>query len=196
MNITADWFSNNIPFWEKELAKYKGVAGVRVLEIGAFEGMATVWLANFIGNDFRYQVVDTFEGSIEHKDNNFSFDGVYDRFLENIKPVQEKGIFGIHKEKSIEYLVSRLPGSLHNDNIGFDIIYIDGSHMAADVLTDAVLSFPMLKPGGVMIFDDYEWNAYPEPEKTPKAAINAFLQCFAGQYNLIRKEYQVVIEKI
>jgi len=39
----------------------------------------------------------------------------------------------------------------------FDYISIDGSHEAADVLSDAVLSWPLLKTGGLICFDDYEW---------------------------------------
>jgi predicted O-methyltransferase YrrM len=36
----------------------------------------------------------------------------------------------------------------------YDLIYIDGSHFPADVLEDAVLSWRLLKPGGMLIFDD------------------------------------------
>ena len=39
----------------------------------------------------------------------------------------------------------------------YDIIYIDGSHATSDVLEDAVLSYRLLKPGGLLIFDDYHW---------------------------------------
>jgi hypothetical protein len=42
----------------------------------------------------------------------------------------------------------------------FDFIYIDGSHMRVDVLLDAVLAWQLLKPGGFMVLDDYEWNEY------------------------------------
>ena len=42
----------------------------------------------------------------------------------------------------------------------FDFIYIDGSHMRVDVLLDAVLAWQLLKPGGIMALDDYEWNEY------------------------------------
>ena len=34
---------------------------------------------------------------------------------------------------------------------------MDGSHHARDVLQDAVLAWGLLRPGGYMIFDDYEW---------------------------------------
>jgi predicted O-methyltransferase YrrM len=40
----------------------------------------------------------------------------------------------------------------------FDFIYIDGSHVAPDVLLDAAMSFALLKPGGILAFDDYDWS--------------------------------------
>ena len=40
----------------------------------------------------------------------------------------------------------------------FDLAYIDGSHMAADVYRDAALTWPLMKSGGVILFDDYEWD--------------------------------------
>ena len=42
-----------------------------------------------------------------------------------------------------------------SDINNFDLIYIDASHYAPDVLSDAVLAFKLLKPGGILIFDDY-----------------------------------------
>ena len=40
----------------------------------------------------------------------------------------------------------------------FDLVFVDGSHQATDVLTDAVISFQLLRLGGLMIFDDYLWG--------------------------------------
>ena len=39
----------------------------------------------------------------------------------------------------------------------FDLVYIDGSHSAKDVLLDSLLAWRLLRPGGAMIWDDYEW---------------------------------------
>ena len=47
----------------------------------------------------------------------------------------------------------------------FDLVYIDASHEAADVLADAVLAWPLLKPGGFLGFDDYTSRRFPEPEQ-------------------------------
>jgi hypothetical protein len=76
-----------------------------------------------------------------------------------------------------------------------DFAYVDGSHDTADTLSDMILSFHMLRVGGIMIVDDYEWNAYSDPRKTPRLGIDCFLGCFSGRYQLVYKGSQVVIRK-
>ena len=48
-------------------------------------------------------------------------------------------------------------------NGAIDFIYVDGSHQAHDVLCDAILSFKLLRVGGIVCFDDYLWgrSAFP-----------------------------------
>jgi predicted O-methyltransferase YrrM len=36
-----------------------------------------------------------------------------------------------------------------------DLLYIDGAHEASEVVQDFVLAWPLLKPGSVVIFDDF-----------------------------------------
>ncbi len=42
----------------------------------------------------------------------------------------------------------------------FDVIFIDGSHLAADVHADFVHYGALLRPGGVLVFDDYMDGVY------------------------------------
>ena len=77
----------------------------------------------------------------------------------------------------------------------FDLAYIDGSHMAADVYSDAVLTWPMMESGGIVIFDDYEWDLMGNDRERPKLGIDAFLAAFSGQYRELRRAYQLVIAK-
>jgi len=67
----------------------------------------------------------------------------------------------------------------------FDLIYIDASHYAVDVLTDAVLSFKLLKGGGMMIFDDYLWAGDENIVYYPKIAIDAFTNVFSNHLKLV-----------
>lgn len=40
----------------------------------------------------------------------------------------------------------------------YDIVYIDGAHDTLNVLSDALLGWGLLREGGLMIFDDYDWK--------------------------------------
>ena len=81
----------------------------------------------------------------------------------------------------------------------FDFIYIDGSHMASDVLSDAILSFELLKIDGIMGFDDYLWKL-PNTDNlltNPKIAIDTFTNIFSFRIQiLVTLNHQVYIKKI
>lgn len=190
MPFSQTWFDMNIDNWTRLLADLKGKP-INALEVGCFEGRATCWLLENIltHSAARITCVDTFEGGREHSD---------------IAPIDFKHICGIFKENTRKYdrkiklLVDRSENALRSMwGEKFELIYIDGSHEAADVLSDAVLAFPLLKKGGIMIFDDYAWDAYPDfPERNPRLAIDSFLGCYKGRYEIILKEYQVAIRKV
>ncbi len=80
----------------------------------------------------------------------------------------------------------------------FDIVYIDGSHHGPDVLEDAVLSWRLLKSGGILIFDDYLWHAtdsFVSEILRPKLAVNTFYKFYGGQFELIHNDWQVILRK-
>jgi hypothetical protein len=84
----------------------------------------------------------------------------------------------------------------------FDLIYIDGSHTADDVLSDAVLAWGTLKHDGVLIFDDYNWDGVPltggarlPHALLPRLAIDAFLEAFRYELEVLLKQYQVIVRK-
>ena len=75
----------------------------------------------------------------------------------------------------------------------YDFIYIDGDHSEKAVWLDAVLSFDILKVGGIMIFDDYTWNV---GDKSPKKAVDRFLQRYSDMISVLFINSQVGIQKI
>ncbi|KXZ46234.1 hypothetical protein GPECTOR_45g104 [Gonium pectorale] len=78
----------------------------------------------------------------------------------------------------------------------FDLVYVDGSHLRADVLTDIVMAWQLLKPGGVMVLDDYSWDQYLDNLAChPKQAIDAFLTVFGHQLRILSLLYQVMVER-
>lgn len=191
MKYTKDFFGNNGKNWINWLSKFIGKPNLRFLEIGCFEGRATVWLLDHIltNKTSLIETIDTFNGSLEHKGKDF-IDNIEKNYQENISSYNKQVI--THKGISQEILRE------FNKYEVFDFIYIDGSHQAPDVLEDTLLSFRLLKHGGILIFDDYSWgvNEFDDILLRPKIAIDSFLEVFKGKYTLIAKERQVCICKI
>jgi hypothetical protein len=187
MAFTQDWFSNNIPSWSRLLAELRGRDKVRALEIGVFEGRSTRWLLENIltGQDASVDCIDTFEGSMEHATMDLS--SLRDRFEANVSPWRER--VGIHVGKSADILPT-LSGP-------YDFIYIDGSHTARDVLTDAVLTWRLAADNAILIFDDYAWPSYRDrPWLHPKLAVDSFVACHAGWCEILERGYQMAIRKL
>lgn len=66
----------------------------------------------------------------------------------------------------------------------FDLIYVDGNHNPDAVMEDAVLSFRILKVGGIMIFDDY-W-----PNSPPADGIDGFVRAYRDRIRVVGKTAQ------
>jgi predicted O-methyltransferase YrrM len=179
--FTSDWFTMRIPVWQQVLAPLKGKPNVHYLEIGTYEGRSAIWvLENILTHPTaRMTGIDVFPP------------GVKERYLANVKlsghPEKVTTIAGFSQEE-----VRKLPPS------SFDLIYVDGSHAADDVLADAVEAWEVLKPGGILIFDDYAWLGYGSVlpvELRPKLAIDAFLSSHRYSAEVLHQEYQVIVRK-
>jgi predicted O-methyltransferase YrrM len=178
-SFTADWFGWNIGVWQQMLSGLAGRPNLVFLEIGCFEGRATIWLLGNILTSRTSKIccIDIFEGDHEQ------------RFDHNMKVAQCEDQVTKIKGYSQDAL-RKLP--LNH----YDFIYIDGSHVASDVLEDAIIAFRLLKSGGIMIFDDYEWDWSDDEYLVPKIAIDAFLRVYARKCELLHKGYQVIVRKI
>lgn len=191
MKFKYDWFSHNIVRWERYLSHLAGRNNVLALEIGCFEGRATTWLLENIltHRTSRITVIDTFEGGMENIDHKDKIDNLRNRFESNISSWKNKVkiLVGYSYEKLRAIKVKPI----------YDFIYIDGSHVAKDVLEDAVLSWRLLKVGGILTFDDYrDWNFYNDPLLCPKMGIKAFLSIYENQYEIVDEDYQIAIRKL
>lgn len=189
-----DWFTGNIPGLTKVLERFKGKEHVRALEIGPFEGRSTVWfLENILTHgSSTIQCIDHFEGGKDHEHFGVDISGAEARFAENTRSFY--GQVRLLKRPSWKAL--RMLTCMENFEY-FDFVYIDGSHLAQDVMEDAVLAWRMMKPtGSIIIFDDYLWKNMPEPLDNPGPGIDAFLSIYKGKYKELMRGYQIAIEKL
>ncbi|CAI2176953.1 7768_t:CDS:1 [Funneliformis geosporum] len=184
--FTTEWFTLHIPRWDKTLKDLKSKK-INVLEIGIFEGRSTIWILEelFKNPESKLISIDTFERIFADNDNETTF-------RENIKESGKANQIEILKDYSFNVLVKLN----YEKKMKFDFIYIDGSHVSCDVLSDAVLSWNLLREGGIMIFDDYEWDYFEEETNNPRIAIDSFLRCYQTQIEIIYKRYQVAIRKV
>jgi predicted O-methyltransferase YrrM len=175
--FTHDWFSHNIPHWERLFFGELGwdpEAPRHVVEIGSFEGRSTLWLLhNLLRHpDSRITCIDTFEGGAEHIAP--QTEGLHDRLLANIATSGMAHKTEVLRTESFDGLAQLLA----RGGSGPELIYIDGSHEAPDVLADLVLGFRLAAPGGLLLCDDYLWTreatAQADVLGCPKLAIDAF----------------------
>jgi predicted O-methyltransferase YrrM len=173
-NFTSDWFSDNERLFRKYLAHLIDTP-CQILEIGCFEGRATIWLLENIAThpDSTVRCIDVLERAA---------------FRQNIHAARspEKVRFEIGLSRN---LLRFYPAN------AFDFIYVDGGHRTIEVLEDAVLSFRLLKCNGIMAFDDFKWKDRASPDGTPKLAINTFLRIYKSKITVLRKGYQVWVRK-
>ena len=189
MNFSQDWFSSNIPNFENIRAILSG--NEKFLEVGSFEGRSTCWiLENMLSDTGAIVCVDTFKGGEEHSDLNLN--NLRDTFNENINECQKPGQYvRVIDKKSYQALAT-----LITEEQQFDFIYVDGNHMADEVMVDACLCFKLLKQGGIMLFDDYLWQDMPGLLHRPKLAVDLFVTLFSEKSNLIMIGHQVAIQKL
>jgi cephalosporin hydroxylase len=185
--FTTDWFNRHAVLWESFVTDLKPS---RILEIGSFEGRSTTFLIEKASqwNDLFIHCIDTWEGGEEHEGIDFS--AVEERFDKNVNAACNQVPHNVsvwkHKGTSVKEL-AKLILETEIESEKFDLIYVDGSHMATDVFIDAAMSFPLLRVGGVMVFDDFlmmEEENHNEDANLlhhPQLAITAFRNIFSDK---------------
>ena len=178
-----EWFKHHIAVWDAILDEFKDSPGINYLEVGCYEGGSAVWMLENVltHEESTLTCIDPFlpwfGGEVSKK-----------RFLSNVKLAggadRTNLIIGYSQVE-----LRKLPLE------SFDIVYIDGDHSAIAVLEDAVLSWPLLKPGGLVIFDDYAWQHSREPPLRPLMALDFFTEIYGPQAEIVHRDYQLILRK-
>ncbi len=152
------------------------------LEIGVCEGWsAKWWLDNSLRSDTsRYVGIDAW---VDWPKQELSGGEVYRSARDRLKPYGSK--VELITGWSMNELVKMSPKS-------FDVIYIDGNHDLLPVMIDSVLSWRLLRVGGVLLWDDYGQRARG---KQPKNAVQGFLRGIKGRYELLFENWQMAVVK-
>lgn len=157
-----------------------------ILEIGSYEGRSTVFfLDNYMLNEKSKMVsIDPFDTDDKTTPVNLN---VYKTFLHNLYKSSHPHNHSFYKDYSDKVLPMLLSKVTKEDL--FDLITVDGSHLAKDVLFDSCMCWRLLKKGGYLFFDDYNTNG-------PKQAIDAFIDCNKKDLEIIHSGYHMLLQKV
>lgn len=140
-----------------------------VLEVGSWLGKSAVCAVRHYTEvlkwtDFTLLCVDTWLGSIEHwlrppehlsrqvLNLRYGYPQLYTHFLSNVVHTQTHPYI-----QPVPQTSSNAARILRYYGLGFDWIFLDASHETLDVFLDLDLYWPLVKPGGVMCGDDWNW---------------------------------------
>jgi predicted O-methyltransferase YrrM len=141
----------------------KGMGGFELcLEIGCFEGLTSNYICNNLLEPNgrlicvdpladEYITTDLTDRDEEYNKTIYSyFNDQYVRFSDNVKPLIDSGKLLLYRGTS-DAVLPQL------QDFTFDMIYIDGDHRKEAVYRDGCWAIKLIRSGGVIIFDDYDW---------------------------------------
>jgi predicted O-methyltransferase YrrM len=134
-----------------------------ILEIGTWFGRSAGYLANFLGPGERLVVCDAFLRETEDRYPGRPTEAVLRANIRAIAPRHDPVALIVHNCLSSEL---KLPVDAM-----FRCAHIDGGHAHAQALADLHLAADHIKPGGLLIVDDYEHKDWPGVT----TAVRAFL---------------------
>jgi hypothetical protein len=201
MNFTRNWFvKRNLATFREKVHPMFADKPITYLEIGVFEGQSFVWMLQHVLKHPDSRAVGIDPWLCTEKMNNVEMQGVKDRAHMNVAArvsnLPESYRFtkdGLPKDFLIQgnsnEVLRRMFGRKGFAGIKpgmLDLCMIDGAHNSLAVCDDARLVLQLLKPGGVMMFDDVE-NDVPKKDHV-KEGIELFLQEAGNQVSLLWKD--------
>lgn len=167
--ITHSMADSRADAWMRELAPFKDKVKA-ILEVGSYEGQSAMfWLDFFPGvsltcvDPWAYYTTGALS-AIEVEDH---FDTNVGKLVTKIKGNSIPSLYALSGHK-------------------FDLIYIDGDHRRDNVMIDSLLAWPLLNPGGVMIWDDYAtYDPEAKPSRRPQIAVDTFIAMKADELSIL-----------
>ncbi|KAK9810321.1 hypothetical protein WJX72_008612 [[Myrmecia] bisecta] len=208
VSFTTDWFSHNIETWQRVFTSVGWLGtekDLRALEVGTWEGRSACWLLQHVCRSpgSKLVCIDNWAGAQQYGaagkiyglDSSIqSGHAVEERFDSNVQVLQAEGRVDKMKMESMKALATLIIA----EGDPFHVVYIDCSHNPKDLIADAVMSWPLVRAGGLLIFDDYAWEDVVtlEEGQSPKHAIDAFLMLFSQELIVLVQSYQLVVQKM
>ena len=186
--FTADTFSQNKETWDK---MFEIVKPSRYLEIGSYEGRSLFYAVESIKKYRGTGLVTSIDAWVDTME-------VEQRFKSNVAYAKEQNpavTVEIRRGKSAQQTVMLLAEGRVNY---YDLVYVDGATEAPDVLNDLLMAYQLVRPGGLIICNNYLWTSRKgNPVLDPKMAIDVFTNVFYQKVGVMRAPLnQVYLHKV
>jgi len=141
--------------------------------------------------------VDTWAGSDEAAHESINFEEVYKIYCKKMikftsGKVEVNYPVKICRTTTVDWFLNREEWHCWGE---YDFIYVDADHTTVGVIVDAEMSWPLLKSGGILAFDDYTWGAHLPVSQRPRLGIDLFLERHKDEYEVLEVNTQYWIKK-
>jgi len=191
------YFLEVIDYFNNNYIKVQNKEPIKILEVGSYTGISLINIVKLIPNSIGIGV-DKWSNYIEGDINNKV------EILDNIDELEVESSF--YKNIKTEGLEERIKGikgdssevlfEMFTNKDVFDFIYIDGSHLSFDCYLDLIQSWRLLAKCGVLVIDDYLYNAEGAVVDSPFEGVNHFLKKYQDEIKILHKGYRVFLQKI
>lgn len=173
--FTSDWLSTKLASWVQTLSALRGTARA-VLDIGSYEGRSAIAFLELFPQA-SVTSIDLFDST-----------EVEARFDRNLTPYGER-IVKI-KSRAVPAL-----DRLRSERQSFDAIYLDAGKRRDETLAQSTLAWPLLRTGGILIWDDLVWKPHLPDDRRPGPGIELFAKMFAGCLEELHRDKQLIVRK-
>jgi Methyltransferase domain len=194
-DYAVDWFTNNVPTWQRLLLPRLAGRPIAVMEVGSYEGLSAAWMLDHMLTHARARLlcVDAFPEEPHDawfRGRRVRNEGVFARFAGNVLRRSDGSKVRALRGADCAALLKQPDVQRQR----FDLVYIDPVGHSADLLEKAVLCFPLLKPGGIMVLDDYT-HSKEHDSSCPRIGADAFLNAYAPFVRVLHLGWQVILER-
>ena len=173
--FTTDWLTHKLPRWFPALAPFRDQA-VQVLDVGSFEGRSSIAFLEYLPAS-RVTTIDMFVDA--------EIEGRFDR---NLAPYADRTC-------KVKGRAAQVLDDLHAKGEEFDVIYLDAGKRRDEVFAHSALAWPLLKVGGVLIWDDLLWERERPAAERPEYGIRHFCVAFADSLTILHDGSQMIVTK-
>lgn len=182
--FSQDWLSSKIVHWFAALEAQRELPA-EILEVGSFEGRSAIAFLSYLPRS-HITCVDTFalEDVTQKMDGNL----IEQRFDRNLAPFGER-------VTKIKGNASTALDGLRTDAKTYDIVYLDAGKKRDWIFVLSALAWPLLRVGGVMIWDDLKWGRGKPDADRPESAIRLFCSAFSSCLDVVYEDRQMIVRK-